>query len=399
MPQSFTISHTGKPTRTLHVAALPFPTHQGTQAAVRSMMEALGSNAKLLTYADGHEDDPVSFPIERGPKVFGRSALRSGPSIRKVVENVALMPLLRRQWRTSFFGAVFAHHVEAAALTLALGIQPLVFVAHTRLEPELPLYFKPLPDRLVSKLGRWTDKALCLLSDAVAAISPALRDHLALATGHPVTYLPIPWKLAEPITDLERHEARERFGLHGRDVLLFVGNLDAYQGWEDIVAALVQVRKKRPDTVLLVATASDPAPLRKTSLAAGVGEHVRFELLEGESCRRLVHAAADVAVVTRRVPGGLPVKLLDALSRGLPTITTFRAIADLPLGGATLTVADDDPNALAHAARVLLADAALCHHLATRGRKYIEAEHSESQFMAAMQEIIATLRVGAPGPH
>ena len=86
--------------RTLHVAALPFPSPQGTQAAIASMLRALreaGEDARLLTYAHGaHTAEPPPFEVLRAPEGRPYRSLRSGPSLRKLAADLAQAKGLER---------------------------------------------------------------------------------------------------------------------------------------------------------------------------------------------------------------------------------------------------------------------------------------------------------------
>ena len=77
----------------LHVAALPFPTYQGTQAVIFNMLEAMvsvGREPTLLTYAmQGYPYEP-GFEHRRLSDFPAFRSLQSGPSLRKVVLDVRL---------------------------------------------------------------------------------------------------------------------------------------------------------------------------------------------------------------------------------------------------------------------------------------------------------------------
>jgi glycosyltransferase involved in cell wall biosynthesis len=141
--------------------------------------------------------------------------------------------------------------------------------------------------------------------------------------------------------------ARQELGIREDAYLaLYAGNLDAYQGVEWLLEALGRL----PATYeLLVATASDATPLHQGLAERGLRERVHVMSLADEAERARVHAAADVALVPRRAPGGLPIKLLDALARGLPVVANERALAGLEFGSEVQVVPDDDAPAFAHA--------------------------------------------------
>lgn len=345
----------------LHVAALPYPTPQGTQAAIRFMVEAL-PGARLLAYGYGDGSAPT-VPLLRAPRLSRSGSLRSGPSLGKVLDDLGLALAVRQTGER----LVVAHHVEAAAACLVARV-PYLFVAHTDLGPELPTYFAPRWRRIAARLGRSIDAVAIAGASSVGAVSPLLATTLARRTGRVVHALPVPWPLAEPITREERHDARAALGLT-RPTLLYAGNLDGYQGLEVLVAA----RARLPSFDALLATGS-----------AGTLPGFRSISLATEADRRRAHAAADVVVVPRRAPGGVPIKLLDALARGVPVAAAPRALAGHAMEGVELAAKDDDADALTEAiqrAASLPEDARLARIDA--GRRYVAAQHSDDAFRAA----------------
>lgn len=377
------------PLRTLHVAAMPFPSPQGTQAAVRSMVEALveaGRETHLLTYGMGTTPaGPMRFAWHRLANVVPVRSLRSGPSVGKVVLDLQLTETLRRLHRRLRPDLVVAHHVEACAAAWLAGARPLLFVAHTALEPELPTYFPRAVARPAAAAGLALDRGLARRADAVATIAPALANYFERRVGVPPHPLPVPWTLPEPIHEGERLRARRRFGLADRDeVALYAGNLDAYQGWPQVVQALARVAAVRPGARLLVATESDAGAVRVAAREQGVAERVRVVGLADEASRRSAHAATDLVLVPRRTPGGLPIKLLDALARGVPTVVTRTASAGLELEGAAVLVNDDDPEALAGAWRAVAVPGGAAAEAAARGRAYVATQHAPQRFVQAL---------------
>src|SRR5690606_6965399 len=130
--------------RTLHVAAMPFPTLQGTQAAIHSMLCSLswaGHDTHLLCYADQAYPGTGPYHVHRAPGPIALRTLRSGPSLEKLVLDAALVRSLRNLTRELAPDLVVAHHVEAAACAFAVNARPFTFFAHTSLRTELPTYF------------------------------------------------------------------------------------------------------------------------------------------------------------------------------------------------------------------------------------------------------------------
>src|SRR5690606_5556808 len=151
--------------------------------------------------------------------------------------------------------------------------------------------------------------------------------------------------------------------------------------------AAARLRGLRPELRLVFATASDPHPLWRAAAAAGVADRLHVLPLSSEDERAKVHAVADVAIVPRRAAGGLPIKLLEALARGVPVATTRRASAGLPLAGAAIVAPDDDVAALCAAALEALGRASA---LADAGRAYLAREHAPARFVDALRALLAT---------
>jgi glycosyltransferase involved in cell wall biosynthesis len=386
----------------LHVAALPFPTQQGTQAAVRCMLDTLsqaGRADRLLAYAHAGHAAELGFPLHRSAELLRYRSLRSGPSAHKLLADGALGIALARLVRRLRPELIVAHHVEAAALAAAasaLSGRPFVFFAHTDLAAELPTYAPPVVAGMLRGAGALIDAALVRRAHAVAAISPLLGEQLRPLAGEhagKVYDVTPPWPLPEPISARERVRSRAALGLDpGARVLLYAGNLDRYQGWEEVLAALPAIRARVPSLVWLIATHSDPAPLRALARRAGVGASLQLCELgsEPEPARRALHAAADLAIVPRRSPGGLPIKLLDAMARGVPCVAAKAAAAGLPLAGAVELATGNDASALAAAALRALARSAHEHgELGRRGRAYVAVQHGADRFLHAFDRVCA----------
>lgn len=375
----------------LHVACLPFPTHQGTQAALDSMLRAsleLGVPVHLLTYARGAYEVDTPYPIDRVPDFPRVRSLRSGPSLGKLALDARCVVEIDRLCERLKPEAVVAHHIEAALAALAANVGPVHYIAHTSLERELPIYFPRLLESPMTILARFIEGRVCQLAAGVAAVAPSL----SILLGETTTYLPIPWR--EPIEIAPApSEARTALGLPATGpVGLYAGNLDPYQGWEDLIAALVALRNMHPSARLLIATESDPTPARLQAARFGLGRVVDFRRLSGEPARRLAHAAADFAWIPRHTAGGLPIKMLDAFARSLPVVSTKRATAALPIDAACVCVRDDDPRALAEAADRVLVDPEFADRLQSAGLSYLAQHHSAARFDAAMQRLLS----GAP---
>ena len=380
----------------LHVACLPFPSYQGTQAALAAMLEASASSGQthLLAYAEAGYELDAPYEVHRIPDFPKVRSLRSGPSWGKIGLDARCVFEIRRLAKRLRPEAIVAHHIEAAIAALAARAAPVYYVAHTSLARELPVYFPSTPAHLVSGVAKQAEQAVCARAAGVAAVAPSLARLL----GQRTHYLPVPWTVpAAPRPT--RSAARDALGLpDNAHICLYAGNLDPYQGWEHLIEALALLRHRDPTAQLLVATESDPAPVRQHAQRRGVVDAIHVRGIDGERARELAHAAADLGWVPRRTEGGLPVKMLDAFARELPVVAMERATAALPLQHACVTVPNDDAHALAGAAHRLFMEDYAGAALRREARRYLATHHCVDAYAVAMHELLGRHAVSTYAP-
>ena len=159
--------------------------------------------------------------------------------------------------------------------------------------------------------------------------------------------------------------------LPGGAEILFLGSLD-YSANIDALAFLV-------DSV---------APLieRRNATLSVVGSHPRnevFEIAKRSTLAMTVNGdvldttpyweRARALAVPLRVGGGTRLKILEALARGVPVVTTSLGCEGLGLRSGQEVLVADDAEAFAACVDRLLDDDELCRSLAAQGRTVVEA--------------------------
>ena len=92
-------------------------------------------------------------------------------------------------------------------------------------------------------------------ADSVSASSLQLCDYVRRLAGREAAYIPNAAPLAEmaAVDAAQALAIRDRYGLHGRFVIGFIGNHNMpFYGLERVVQAFVKARRKRPELALLV---------------------------------------------------------------------------------------------------------------------------------------------------
>jgi glycosyltransferase involved in cell wall biosynthesis len=301
-------------------------------------LAARGHEVRVCCYGHGWGQADPRLHLHRAWAPPGYTRMRAGPDWVKPLLNAALV----RQVNKAARGAdlLHAHNYEAPLACLPARARhglPLVYCAHNQLAEELPTYFAGAAQRRLAQIsGRALDLSVPRLADLAQAIHPravpALRalgcqrvacvmpgvDPAELPETAPAALPPGPW-------------------------VVYAGNPDRYQDLEVLFAAMHML----PEARLLLVSAADmgewaaqlpPGTLRvQTDDFAVVRAHL---------------AAADLGAIPRVQCSGFPIKLLNQLGMGLPTVMSTSAAVELP---GVVTAPDRDPAAWAATLRALLA--------------------------------------------
>ncbi len=154
--------------------------------------------------------------------------------------------------------------------------------------------------------------------DATVVVSRTLSDHYLTKYGRPTTY--IPNGVVRPADQPPAREIATRFGLHGRDYVLFVGRLVPEKAPDLLLRAF---RRVPGDVRLVIAGGSSFTDDYTESLAALAAEDKRVVMpgyLYGDTLAELYANAA--AFVLPSLVEGLPLTLLEAASYGAPVVAS-----------------------------------------------------------------------------
>jgi glycosyltransferase involved in cell wall biosynthesis len=195
----------------------------------------------------------------------------------------------------------------------------------------------------------------------------------------------------------EAIEERQRLGLEGKEVVLFVGRLVGVKGVQPLMDAFDRIRRERPNAALVLV---GDGPMRQSiENWASRGTHPQVILtgFKQEEDLPLLYAIGDVFVLPSIYePWGTVVN--EAMAAGLPVVTTHvvGAAGDLVENGDNgFIVPDGDSGALAEAILTLLRSEELRKNMADRSRERISSwthEASATSFVEAVTRAWVTGR-------
>jgi glycosyltransferase involved in cell wall biosynthesis len=147
--------------------------------------------------------------------------------------------------------------------------------------------------------------------------------------------------------------------------LLFVSRLIAEKGVLDTVDAFAIVRAERRCSLVIAGNGPARRDVAERVAALGLNGDVRLLGQISGDALSSAYTAADIFVLPTYWAEGFPTAITEAMSYGLPVVTTrLRGMADhLRDGENALFVRPRDPNALAAAIRRLLGDDELRDHM------------------------------------
>ena len=282
--------------------------------------------------------------------------------------------------------------LAAAAYNLTRGSAPRARVVHTYHGHVLDGYFSPLMTTVFITLER----ALARVSDAIIAISPAIRDGLLhtyrIGRVNQYRVVPLGFDLAPfaAVDATARAAARRELAIpDGVPVISTVGRLTAIKQHRLFLDIAQRTVAAHPETTALIAGDGElRAELEAYAATLGIAGHVRF--LGWRRDLTTIYGATDVFVLTSRNEG-TPVALIEAMACGVPGVSTdvggVKDVIDSPAVGRLAPFGDAD--ALAGHVRDLLADADARAAMGERARQRVLASYGFERLVA---EIAALYR-------
>ena len=189
---------------------------------------------------------------------------------------------------------------------------------------------------------------------------------------------------------------RERYGLIGRSVIMYAGNVGFSQSLDLVLEAARRFAQTRPEVVFVINGGGSARP--DLERAAADLHNVRFIDMQPIELLPEVLAAGDIHVVPLRTGlawSSVPSKLYSILAAGRPIVASVDRGTEvertIERAGAGLAVPPDDPTAFIDALAELLDDREGADRMGASGRRFVEHWASPAAVAESYENLFAEL--------
>ncbi len=352
-------------------------------------LSRLGYDTRLVVGQEApHEGNLLEMAAEHGVSCVRVPAL--GREIRPLSDIRTLWELYRmmRTWRPAI---VHTHAAKAGLLgRLAARLAGVPVVVHTYHGHVLRGYFGPLK----TAVFRGLERLLALTTDAIVAVSEAVREDLAALGVAPlrrIQVIPLGLDL-QALAGPRQRPAWRREGDEG-PVIGIVGRLVPIKDVGTFLAAAALVRDALPRArFALVGDGEMRQALEALARRLGLQEVAVFHGWRRDLAE--IYASLDVAV-NSSLNEGTPVSLIEAMAAGCPVVAT--AVGGTPdlvgrLGERGLLVPPSNAEALARGILSCLHTPAATETRAAAARAHVLAAHSVERLLHELDALYRGLR-------
>ncbi|MBT8399411.1 MAG: glycosyltransferase family 4 protein, partial [Rhodothermia bacterium] len=126
------------------------------------------------------------------------------------------------------------------------------------------------------------------------------------------------FELRDKLLKEGRSQVRKRLGLPDQPTFVFVGQLVARKGTDDLISFIKAITERQPATLVIIGDGPERVSMEESVTAQGLDDHVRFLGSISDADKLAPHIfASDVMVI----PGYVGLVINHAFSFGVPILT------------------------------------------------------------------------------
>jgi glycosyltransferase involved in cell wall biosynthesis len=361
----------------------PFFQNRGTPIAVKLLVEVLaknGHNIHILTY---HEGEDITLPdvrIHRIQNLPGVKNIPPGPSWKKIICDIFLFFKcfqIIRQFKFDLIHAVEESAFISVVVKYFFDI-PFVYDMDSSFAQQIIEKYPNL--RPIKKHLEFLEKILIQKSIGVVAVCKYLED---IALRHDpqkpiirledISLLPEKSQQAENLTEKLQISS---------NIIMYVGNLEKYQGIDLLLKSFrnVLLKVSNANLVIIGGSATDIRSYKLKALKLGIEHNTHFIGPRPITQLGSFLEQADVLASPRIEGGNTPMKIYSYLDSGRPVIATRLPTHTQVLDDQIALLSQPDPEEIAEGMVRLLTDKKLAAKLAGLAKKRVKEEFSYEAF-------------------
>lgn len=385
--------------RILFLAPQPFYEERGTPIAVDLVLQGLserGETVDLVTFHLGEDVLYENVTIHRTLRIPLIKRIPPGFSLRKVICDIlmffqAFPLLLKRRYQ-------YIHAVEEAvfiALVLRMLFKiPYVYDMDSSLSQQMTeRYPRFLPH--FAFILNYFERIAIRHAKAVVPVCDALREDVEKFSPTKVLVLR-DVSLLKPDGQMRYEDLRAKYGIKG-PLMMYIGNLESYQGIDLLLQSfsLVLKRTEAANLVIIGGKDEDISKYRGISERLGIKDRVHF--LGPKPVERLSGylSQADILVSPRIKGKNTPMKIYSYLDSGKALVATNLPTHTQVLNAEVAVLAEPNPNIFSNGVLQLMEDKNLRQKLARSAKELIEERHTVEVFKESLNALYDWLMIEA----
>lgn len=270
------------------------------------------------------------------------------------------------------------------------------------LQPDAAVDLGMLKPGPVTNFFYWIERLTYRLCNRVSTISEGMRRRIAekCVPGEKIALLRN-WANDDQVHILPHDtELRNEWGLAGKFVVLYSGNMGIKQGLGNLLDCADALRAERDVTFVIVGDGGEKEVLVREAEMRNL-DNVCFRPLQPMERLGELLATADVSVIPQKAGVAdivLPSKLANILASGRSVVVAAAQDTELAHiirdGDCGRVVPQGDPVRMAEAILDLRDDAELCARLGANGRHYMETHLGRTSVVAQFRSELLALASG-----